>query len=82
MPVEPVTRTRHRTARVPVVDRTAEALQEALSREQETYPKHSPIVERIRATAEQIRHGSDIVAAGRGNEQKMGLGWSDSNQPR
>lgn len=78
----PVTRTRVETVRVPVTDTRANALEEALVREMKTWPRHEPIVERIRSVAESIMHGEKMKAAGRGRDkppsQTIGLGWSDS----
>lgn len=76
---ETITRTRHEFTRVPTVNREAEALHEAMSREVKTFPVHMPIVERLRSVAHQILHGEGVREAGRGDadEQKYGVGWND-----
>lgn len=75
-PPQRIDRVHHEYVRIPTVDRRAEALEEALAREARTLPRHAPIVERIRKTAEALAHGEavhDKSAPPTGH----GLGWSD-----
>ncbi len=68
-----------RTVRVPVVDQEAEAMKEAMRREQERFPQHSPIIKRLRSVTEQITAGKR--AAGEVPAEKpLTVGWTDENQ--
>lgn len=71
------TRIRYQT--VPTVNRRAEALEEALRREVDLFPRHKPIVDRILSAAGQIDHGQSVQQADRGVDAKNrgGLGWTD-----
>lgn len=61
---------------VPVVNRRAMSLEEAMRREVQLFARHKPIIDRILHTAEQIDHGDGVNKANRGATGR-GLGWSD-----